>query len=268
MTSTVDTSRTKNWLRPAKELLKHTIGIVPLFDWKLKLTRPFETLRMRQFEDLEVQRLLRELPVLPVTEVVTIIPTYQRPELLLQAVESALAQDFLDHHVVVVADGCELPELPNDDRLTAVELSRNTGIAGVARNVGIRISRSTFLAFLDDDNTWELNHISTCMQGLESGADLVYTDIERVDDSGKTIDVLEEDFSRDGMRSHSIVDMNAMVVRRSPAVKFSRVPRRFGEFPKEDWELVWRLSRKYKPVRIPITTVRYVIHSGSHYNAW
>ncbi|MCZ9339840.1 glycosyltransferase family 2 protein, partial [Streptomyces sp. TRM76130] len=108
----------------------------------------------RRIEDAETRRLAADLPAPPTALVATVIATHRRPEALRAAVRSALAQTVRDQVVIVVDDGAGLPGLPDDPRLSAVSLSRNTGVAGVVRNVGIRLTRSRYVAFLDDDNLW------------------------------------------------------------------------------------------------------------------
>ncbi len=255
-------------MNPAKEAVRHTVGVVPAFEYKLKVTRAPQAWKLKQQEDAEVARALETVGFRPVAEVVTIIPTHNRPEMLLEAVASALDQTVTDHHVVVIDDGAGLPKLPNDERLTAFSLSKNTGVAGVVRNVGIRISSSTYLAFLDDDNIWKPDHLEISLKAHDRGADFTYTAIERVDENNNRIDVLSVPFSKHAMRSDGFVDMNAVVVRRTPHVIFSRIRRNFGEFPKEDWELTWRLSRYMNVEHIPIPTVTYRVHSGSHFTNW
>src|SRR5262249_25573705 len=129
--------------------------------------------------------------------VATIVPTYRRPEQLRSAVRSALAQTITDHVVVVVDDGAGLPDLPADPRLWACSLSANTAVAGVVRNVGIRLTSSTYVAFLDDDNEWEPNHLEVALSALERrgsdpsrGPDLVYTALRRSLPDGRPLDVL------------------------------------------------------------------------------
>src|SRR5262249_55582631 len=113
-----------------------------------KLVLSYTALASRRTEDEEVARLAGQLPQLPPALVATCIPTYRRPELLQRAVRSVLAQTVRDQVVIVVDDGAGLPELPDDPRLHACSLSANTGVAGVVRNVGIRLTRSTYVAFL------------------------------------------------------------------------------------------------------------------------
>jgi hypothetical protein len=39
-------------------------------------------------------------------------------------------------------------------------------------------------------------------------------------------------------------------------------------FPREDWELAYRLSRKMRVRHVSTPTVRYLIHSESYYTDW
>src|SRR5258708_1238448 len=73
----------------------------------------------------------------PRADVVTVIATFRRPEGLVDAVRSALAQGVDDHLIVVVDDGGGLPDLPVDPRVLALSLARNYGCLGMVRNVGI-----------------------------------------------------------------------------------------------------------------------------------
>lgn len=87
-----------------------------------------------------------------------IIPTRSRPGLVVKAVASALAQDFVNCEVIVVIDG-EDRETPNalspfcDSRLRIIDLADNVGGAE-ARNIGVRAARGQWVAFLDDDDEW------------------------------------------------------------------------------------------------------------------
>jgi glycosyltransferase involved in cell wall biosynthesis len=245
-------------------------GTWPLFEVRNKLLHWPGAVRAHGQELLEVRR-LRPTVVVPQALVTTIVPTYRRPESLARAVRSALDQTVRDHVVVVVDDGAGLPPLPDDDRLVAVSLARNTGRAGVVRNVGIALSRSTYLAFLDDDNEWRPHHLATALEALTGAADpvdLVYTGVERVRPDGTTLDVLARPFARRTLRESCFVDTNSIVVRRGRGVRFSRLPRSGPNLPGEDWELVWRLSRRLRVRNVPETTVTYLVNPESYFTRW
>jgi hypothetical protein len=151
--------------RPVKRVLRSRFGWLPLYELRNKLlyrTHRIAGVAVRERGGAPPRR---EASRAAENLVTTVIPTYRRPVELGAAVRSALAQTVRDHTVIVVDDGAGLPDdLPSDDRLIAVSLSRNTGVLGVVRNVGIRLARSEFVAFLDDDNTWEPDHLETALE--------------------------------------------------------------------------------------------------------
>lgn len=91
-------------------------------------------------------------------EVSVVIPTRNRPELVLRAVRSALAQSVQNIEVVVVIDGpdrrtADALAAIGDPRVRVIELAEPAG-APHARNVGAAAARGRFTALLDDDDEW------------------------------------------------------------------------------------------------------------------
>ncbi len=256
------------WLR---RRLRRRFGLWPVLELRNKVVLGRSVPRYRRFETAEVHRLRAEVGELPSALVATVVPTYRRPEMLLAAVRSALAQTVRDQVVVVVDDGGgEIPPLPDDPRLVAVSLSRNTHRLGLVRNVGIRLTHSRYVAFLDDDNEWYPNHLESALERLETAsAGLVYTAVERRWPDGTLLDVLSEDFDRRAFAdSTQAVDANSLVVRRGPRVRFSIIRRVTRTLPKEDWEFVWRMSRRLRVEHVSTPTVRYLLNDASYYTVW
>jgi glycosyltransferase involved in cell wall biosynthesis len=95
-----------------------------------------------------------------VTLVSVVIPTRGRPELLLRAVRSALAQTLQDIEVIVVIDGDDPPTesaleetMRNDERVSVIALTTSVG-GSDARNRGVQAASGEWVAFLDDDDEW------------------------------------------------------------------------------------------------------------------
>lgn len=88
-----------------------------------------------------------------------VIPTCDRPQLLLRAVQCALAQTLRDIEVIVVFDGSPssvrgaLDSL-SDSRLRVLFLEQNQG-APAARTAGVEAARADWIASLDDDDEWD-----------------------------------------------------------------------------------------------------------------
>lgn len=253
------------WGRAPARALRAVVGIWVLFELRnMALTWP-RALRHRRFETAEVRRATVDAPP---AEVTVVIPTYRRPDTLRRAVRSALEQVGTEVAVMVVDDGGGLPALPADPRLVAVSLSRNSGCLGLVRNVGIRLAHSPYVAFLDDDNEWAPHHLRSALAALQAGADLVYTAVARMRPDGTPYDVLSRPFDRKALRETAFVDANSIVVRTGRGVRFSRLPRGRATLPKEDWEFVWRLSRRRRVVHVPEVTVRYTVNPDSYYTQW
>jgi len=91
-------------------------------------------------------------------QVSVIVPTRNRPQLVLRAVRSALNQTYPLLEIIVVIDGPDLAtnEALNtivDERLRIVALDQNVG-GSDARNIGVKNARNEWIAFLDDDDEW------------------------------------------------------------------------------------------------------------------
>ena len=87
-----------------------------------------------------------------------VIPTLNRPKLLLRAINSVLRQTHRDIEVIVVIDGPDSNTVSavrtvNDPRLQVIVNPQSLTAAG-ARNAGADHARGEWIAFLDDDDEW------------------------------------------------------------------------------------------------------------------
>lgn len=97
-------------------------------------------------------------------KVSVVIPTCNRPALVVRAVKSALVQTLDKIEIIVVIDGPDTATADavssiNDRRVNIIRLPCPVGGAE-ARNIGIRISRGQFIALLDDDDEWSADKLS------------------------------------------------------------------------------------------------------------
>ncbi len=101
-----------------------------------------------------------------------VIPTRNRPDLVMRAVRSALAQQYEDMEVIVVIDGPDaltttvLNEI-HDRRLRVIALPETRGAAN-ARNAGVASATGDWIAFLDDDDEWLPEKTSLQMESAKS----------------------------------------------------------------------------------------------------
>lgn len=91
-----------------------------------------------------------------------VIPTRNREQMVAQAVESILTQDFKDYELIVVDDGSTDNTADVLQRYEgSIRLIRqsNRGVSA-ARNAGIAASRGPLIAFLDSDDLWRPRKLS------------------------------------------------------------------------------------------------------------
>lgn len=96
-----------------------------------------------------------------------IIPTYNRAETVLYAIESALKQDYPNKQIIVIDDGStDATEqlLKNHAGILYVRQSNQRQAA--ARNKGLSVATGNFIATLDSDDRWDPQYLSYAIDSL------------------------------------------------------------------------------------------------------
>lgn len=101
-----------------------------------------------------------------------IIPTYERPSFLRDAIETVLEQTYDDIEIIVVDDGSSEPYAKKfvsnySEAVTCICHDENQGLSA-ARNTGIKESSGEYVAFLDDDDRWHRTKLSRQIKAIES----------------------------------------------------------------------------------------------------
>lgn len=184
-----------------------------------------------------------------------VIPAYNASSFIASTLETVAAQTFRDFEVVVVDDGS------SDDTAAVVDAflrakglpgkavrQPNKKIAG-ARNTGVREARGSLIAFLDHDDAWTPDHLSSLVAELDAHpeADLVCCD-EKITEKGVLLRVHHNGPASERMYERLLMKGNAL----SPSCVLVRKSRLdevggFREDPVfntvEDYDLWMRLAR-------------------------
>jgi len=111
--------------------------------------------------------------------VVTVaIPTFDRPTLLREALESVLRQDLKEFEVLVVDDAspCDVGaviESFGDPRLRLIRQPRNVGMLRNWRTA-LCSARTPYVATMDDDDLWLQHHLSDAVAALDAHPEAVF----------------------------------------------------------------------------------------------
>jgi len=117
--------------------------------------------------------------------VAVVIPTADRPELLIRAVRSVLEQSRAVDQVIIVDNGLIEAEVNvSDPRVTVIRTAPRIG-PGRSRNIGAFHARTDYVAFLDDDDVWHSKYLEQTILLVESrGAKVVVGKLQRLAISG------------------------------------------------------------------------------------
>jgi glycosyltransferase involved in cell wall biosynthesis len=98
----------------------------------------------------------------PVVSVV--IPAYNSARFIGETIEHVLAQDLPDVEVIVVNDGSTDDTLGVVARYPSVKVvdQTNAGVAA-ARNAGVRAAQGEWVGFVDSDDLWHPQMLSSCL---------------------------------------------------------------------------------------------------------
>lgn len=104
-----------------------------------------------------------------------IIPSYNRADMVMDAVDSVLRQTFADWELIVVDDGSqdntrEVIAAVRDERVRYI-YQDNQGLPG-ARNSGIRAARGEYVAFLDSDDVFLPHKLAVQVAAMDARPEL------------------------------------------------------------------------------------------------
>ena len=101
-----------------------------------------------------------------------VLTTYNRPKLLIRALESVKVQTFQPKEIILVDDSSDknatnfIKKHLSDD-IIYLKHKHNLGLAA-ARNTGLRYAKGDFIAYLDDDDIWMPTRLESQVKHWES----------------------------------------------------------------------------------------------------
>lgn len=205
------------------------------------------------------------LPISPPSDrsplVSVIVPTFNRPEQLLEAIQSIEAQTFRRFEIIVVNDaGVDVRPLLQS-RIEAGHLryflhSQNKGLAAT-RNTGLREARGQYIAYLDDDDILYPQHLKTLLTAFRDPACFVaYADsyqAEQIVENGVLTTVsrnvlFRDEFNADRLLVQNYIPVQCIMHRRECLDTCGYFDETFRSH--EDLEMWLRYSRLYAFVHI------------------
>ncbi len=198
------------------------------------------------------------LGMLPPPSVAAVIPLYNQRPLLPRAVASVLRQTHEDFTLFVIDDGStdggpEWVEGLSDPRIRLLRNDCNGG-PGFARNEGLRNSKASWVAFLDQDDEWRPNFLARAIAAAQRHPNVVavFTGFATSHDAPRRNEPSEgllEDYFAARIELRVSMTTSSILLSRSSAILAGGFPEnyRYGE----DIEMWFRLVCSGKVYFIP-----------------
>ena len=198
-----------------------------------------------------------------------IIPTFNRANLLISAIESVLSQTIKDFELIVVDDAStddtqQKVAAIDDPRIRYIVQEKNLGECGT-RNTGLDAAQGQYIAFLDSDDEWLPNKLEKQLNVFKTAPDdlgVVYSWLQVINDQGKIIRMRKPDISGDVkdylIYKNLIGTPSTVMIKKEciePGLKFDTNLRCCG-----DWDMWLRISKQYRFEVIPEPLTLYRDH--------
>lgn len=199
-----------------------------------------------------------------------IMPTYNRGYIISKAIESILVQTYSNFEFIIV-DDCSSDDTETivsdyqkrDKRIKYIKLEKNSG-ANVARNIGLDQAKGNYITFQDSDDISMDNRIEIELKALKKqNADWVFSSFKRINNKKEEIMPAKQIRTEE---LHNILLYKNLVTTQVLFAKseiFEQI--KFdNELPRfQDWDLVIRMSEKYKGYHINQVLLHMYIQNDS-----
>ncbi len=202
-----------------------------------------------------------------------VIPTYNQPDQLREALASVRSQTVSDWEAIVVDNSTSdatarvIDEL-RDPRIRLFPI-RNEGIIARSRNLGIGESSAPLVAFLDSDDRWHPTKLARCLEVLATNAAAVLVcHLERTVIDGHPAGVIryrpyDGDVARRLITRGNCLSTSAVVARRQALCDVGGFDERDDFVTAEDYDLWIRLAQRGSFVLLPEVLGDYAVHSAN-----
>lgn len=198
-----------------------------------------------------------------------IIPYYNQPEFVLEAVASARQQTYRNIELIVVDDGSEIAArtiLGDVDDVTILRTD-NRGVSA-ARNLGFQHSSGRFIVFLDSDDRLMPCAVDAHLRAFRDcpAAGLTFGPVKHIDETGKGIRRAHICRPRDAyfftfLESNPIASPGAAMISREAFIRAGLFNEAFAGV--EDYDLYLRISRSIPLAQHKCCTLEYRKHNAS-----
>ncbi len=196
-----------------------------------------------------------------------IMPVFGTEKYIKASIESVLAQDYQNWELVIVndcsKDKCEEIILGFDDsRIKYIKNEKNSG-ALVTRNNAMKNATGDYIAFLDSDDLWKKEKLSTQIEFMQkNNYDFSCTNYEHIDENSKALNTFST-------APKKITAKNFMRWNWCGCLTVMYNAKKLGKFylenykMRDDWALWIKISKKSPCYLLDESLAYYRVRTGS-----
>jgi glycosyltransferase involved in cell wall biosynthesis len=212
--------------------------------------------------------------------IAAIMPLYNGARWVEQSIQSVLAQTLKPDEIIIVDDGstdggacAAIVERMRKDHPQIKLLHKPNGGQSSGRNLGVRYSRSRFIALIDQDDRWYPNHLQDLMRAAQKHKGLalgwIYSDFDDIDEHGNMVRRCFVDHVANPKRDLITVLSQGFIIQPSATLITREAFEAVGGFDEhlcgyEDDDLFLRIFRAgFDNVFVPRSTSQWRVHDSS-----
>ena len=196
-----------------------------------------------------------------------VITTYNRPDCLLEALGGVTSQLYSPFEIIIIDDNSSQTyesAMPAISALGAKYLRQNVSCgANKARNLGVKEARGEVIAFLDDDDIWLPEYLTTLVDHYKAGADAIVSGFKQLGNEDVVVVNNDEEVTKKSLlRGNTYCGMSGFSARRELLLVNP-----FDELLNngQDWDMYVRLFQqgvKFKNIPKPVFLYRFQNEDG------
>jgi glycosyltransferase involved in cell wall biosynthesis len=198
-----------------------------------------------------------------------ILPVFNSEKLIIKTVNSIINQSYNNWKIIIIDDASSdrtlvllnkfYKDLINKKKIVIFKNPINKGQA-YSRNVGLKYSKSEFIAFIDSDDTWMRQKLAKQIKFMKNfNYSFTYTDYKVYKNNKTKIVYTPTNYNYSQFIHNTSIATSTMIIRRQAISSFFPIEIRLCE----DYLFKCKLLKKYMANKCPGAYTKYILRKDS-----
>ena len=207
-----------------------------------------------------------------------VMPTFNHAKFLGKALQCLIDQTYKKWEAIIIDNHStdftnEVIKKFNDPRIKCYKIFNN-GILAKSRNLGIKVSRGNWIAFLDSDDWWTEDKLEVCFNEINDNVDLIYHNLEVVYKTkklsrkifkGRKLDKpVLNDLLFSGINYGNAIAQSSVIVRKSLLEEIGGIDENINLVGSEDYNTWLRIAKVTDKFKYLNKNLGYILIHGNN----